>query len=89
VTVSPVPVIVPTLLFPLRTPSTVQFTVVSDVFWTAALNCWVSFVNTLALLGVMLIAAGGVTVTAALADFVASAALVAVTAWDPPFAGAV
>jgi putative flippase GtrA len=62
---------------------------VSDVFWTAALNCWVSFVNTLALLGVMLIATGGVTVTATLADFVVSAALVAVTAWDPAFAGAV
>lgn len=62
-TVVPVPVIVPTLLFPERTPSTVQFTVVSDAFWTAAMNCCVPFVSMLDVLGLMLTATAGAGIT--------------------------
>ena len=79
--VAPVPVIVPTLAEPLRTPSTVHVTAVLDVFWTVAVNCCVPLGSTLTVLGVMpaAIGGGGVTVTAALADLVMSAVLVAVT----------
>jgi hypothetical protein len=87
--VSPLPLITPTLLLPSTTPSTVQVRAVSDVFCTVAVNCCVSLVNTLALLGLMLIATGPATVTTALADSVASAWLVATTVCDPAVAGAV
>jgi hypothetical protein len=78
VTVAPVPVIAPTLLLPLRTPSTVQARPVLEVPLTVAANCCVAFVSMLDLLGLMLTLTA-VTVTAALADFVVSATLVAVT----------
>jgi hypothetical protein len=59
VTVVPVPLIVPTLLLPLRTPSTVQVTAVFDVFSTVAANCCVPFVSMFAVLGLMLTATAG------------------------------
>ena len=76
--VASVPVMVPTLLLPLRMPSTVQAKPVLVVFLTVAVNCCVAFVSMLDLLGLMLTLMA-VTVTAALADFVVSATLVAVT----------
>jgi hypothetical protein len=64
VTVVPVPVIVPTLLLPPGTVSTVQVTPVFDVFWTAAVNCCVPPDSTLAEAGLRLtVIAGGVEET--------------------------
>jgi hypothetical protein len=56
---------------------------------TVAVNCLVVFIVTLAVVGLILTATADVTVTAALADFVGSALLVAVTVCEPAVAGAV
>lgn len=62
-------------------PVALQVTAVFVVPLTEAVNCWVPPVCSAALLGVMetTIGAGALTVTVAEADFVLSAALVAVT----------
>src|SRR5205807_2729414 len=75
---------VPTVLLPPATPSTDQFTEV------LAVNCCVCSGVSTATLGEMVTLFGGaVTVTAADADFVVSATLVAVTVCEPAAAGAV
>jgi hypothetical protein len=91
VALAPLPVIVPTLLLPPGTVSTVQVTPVFEVFWTVAVNCCVPFVSKLAEVGLTLTVIGGgdVTVTPALANAPVLATLVAVTVCGPAVAGAV
>src|SRR5438105_3950095 len=75
---------VPTVLSPPATPSTDQFTEVFEV------NCCVRSGVSTATFGEMVTLFGGaVTVTAADADFVVSAALVAFTVCEPAADGAV
>ena len=88
---APAPLIVPVLLLPLLTPSTVQVTSVFDVFWTVAVNCCAALVARLTAGGLMLMRTTGarLTVTAALANLLASARLVTVTVCEPALDGAV
>src|SRR6266540_1385266 len=87
---SPVAEMVPTVVLPPATPSTDHCTLVLVVPVTVAVNCFVVFTATLAEVGLMLIATPPlVTVTAAFADLVVSALLVAVTVCVPAVAGAV
>jgi hypothetical protein len=81
VALAPLPVIVPTLLLPPGTVSTVQVTPVFEVFWTVAVNCCVPLGGKLAEVGLTLTVIGGgdVTVTPALANALMLATLVAVT----------
>jgi hypothetical protein len=74
----PVIEIVPVAAAPPTTPSTDHVTLGFGVPVTVAVNCFVVFAVTDAVVGLMLIATT-VTVTAALALFVVSALLVAVT----------
>ncbi len=76
---------VPVLLFPPVTPLTCQVTAVFEVPVTVAANCCVFCVTMLAVLGaIATVIPGvgapltGVTVTAAVADFVLSSVLIAV-----------
>jgi hypothetical protein len=86
---SPAVEIVPTVALPPLTPSTYQVTAVFVVPVTVAVNCFVVIPGTEAEVGLMLIAtADVVTLTAALADFVASALLVTLTVCEPTAAGA-
>ena len=65
---------------PPATPFTCQFTAVFVVFNTAAANCWLCVVTTLAVVGLTVIETGGnVIVTIADALLVESAELIAVT----------
>src|SRR5436305_2062177 len=81
---------VPTVEFPPVTPSTDQVIVGFACPLTVAVNCWVAPVIRTAFAGEMATPAGvAATVTVALALFVASAALVAVTVCVPASAGAV
>jgi hypothetical protein len=80
---------VPVAAAPPATPSTLHTTLVLVEPVTVAVNCLVVFVVTLAVVGLMVTATPAVTVTAALADCVESALLVAVTVCVPAAAGAV
>jgi hypothetical protein len=83
-------VMVPTVEFPPVTPSTDQVIVGFACPLTVAVNCWVDPVIRTGFAGEMAMPAGvAATVTVALARFVASAALVAVTVCVPACAGAV
>ncbi len=80
---------VPTVLFPPVMLSTDHVTEVLVLPFTVAVNCCVALVTTVADVGLMLTLTPDVTVTVALAFFVESALLVAVTVWEPALAGAV
>ena len=80
--------IVPEVELPPTTPSTDQVTLVLVVPVTVAANCFVVLAVTLTEVGLMLTPTA-VTVTAALADLLESAMLVAVTVCEPAVAGAV
>jgi len=71
--------IVPTVAFPPLTPLTCHVTAVFAVFPTVAVNCCVSEVTTVAVLGLTATVTGGVTVTVAVSDFVLSACEIALT----------
>jgi hypothetical protein len=78
---------VPTVALPPCVPFTYQFTEALVVPVTVAVNCWLEPLFTVAEVGDTATVIGegdAATVTAALADFVASAALLAVTVTELP-----
>ena len=92
VTVLPVPVTVPTVLFPLATPSTIQVTPVFVLPETVAVKVEeapVARVRAVGLSATLRAGGGACTVTVAVATLVVSAVLVAVRVWIPAVAGAV
>lgn len=89
---APAAEIIPTMALPPATPLTLQFTIVLEEPATVAVNAWVMATCTLAVAGVTDTVTGAAIVTCADADFVLSAAEVALTvtvAGDGTVVGAV